>query len=267
MQTKIHKLALNYWILSLGLIGAWTAPDSTQSTTASPGASSDEAASGQLPKGFVYLADVDPTIQQDVRYAGKHNFVGRPIVGYERATVILTAKAAQALAAVQATLQKDSQGAWSLKVYDGYRPQRAVEDFWRWSQDLDDLAMHDEFYPDIVNKEELFKQGYVDRQSGHSRGSTVDVTIVVINKDPQSAQSGQEQASPDNSLDMGSPFDLFDPISHYASEKISAQARKNRKCLRDLMVAHGFVPYEKEWWHFTLQEEPFPDTYFDFPVR
>ncbi|MEM9417253.1 MAG: M15 family metallopeptidase [Bacteroidota bacterium] len=220
-----------------------------------PAPSPTQKVVSQLPQGFVYLADIDPTIRQDVRYAGKHNFVGRPIKGYKKATVILSHKAAQALAAVQAALQKDSRGKWTLMVYDGYRPQQAVNDFWHWSQDMNDQVMKAEFYPAIASKNELFKQGYVDRKSGHSRGSTVDLTIVSIDN---------QRLTP---LDMGSPFDLFDAISHYASDRISLQAQQHRKYLRSLMMAHGFAPYEKEWWHFTLRAEPFPNTYFDFPVQ
>ena len=201
--------------------------------------------------------------KQDVRYAGKLNFVGRPIEGYERATVILTAAAAQALASVQAALKKLSYGQWTLKVYDGYRPQRALDDFWRWGQDVADQKMKAEFYPDVADKLTLF-QGYIAKRSGHSRGSTVDVTI---EQDDSEALARDAEGLCDTCVDMGSPFDLFDSRSHYGSEKISEEAQKNRKYLRELMMAHGFVPYEKEWWHFSLKDEPFPNTYFDFPVR
>ena len=181
--------------------------------------------------------------------------------------MILTTKAAQALAAVQTALREGSQGQWSLKVYDGYRPQRAVNDFWHWSQDMDDQTMKDEFYPNIADKSELFAQGYVDRRSSHARGSTVDLTIVPINEDCPPAQTKHEKGLSDTHVNMGTPFDLFDPASYYTSEIISAQAQQNRKFLRGLMVAYGFVSYEKEGWHFTLEDEPFPTTYFDFPVR
>ena len=267
MRTNIHKLALIAGIGSVSALGLWTSPDKLQPSKVSPIPAQANRATGQLPEGFVYLVDVDPTIRQEVRYAGKHNFVGRPIKGYERATVILTTKAAKALAAVQAALQKASKGEWTLKVYDGYRPQRAVEDFWRWSQDVADQTMKAEFYPDIADKTTLFTQGYIGRKSGHSRGSTVDLTIVSIDEEHLPAQTRHAEGLSDTYIDMGSPFDLFGSISHYESEKISAKAQENRKYLRDLMVVHGFVPYAKEWWHFTLQDESFPNTYFDFPVR
>ena len=252
IHPSIHRLFL---VIGLGVLTALTNSEKIKPSKHSSSLVPAKKAASQLPKGFAYLADIDPTIRQDVRYAGKNNFVGRPIKGYEKATVILSKKAAQALAAVQAALQKDSKGKWTLMVYDGYRPQRAVDDFWSWSQDMTDQAMKADFYPDIADKSELFKRAYIDRRSGHSRGSTVDLTIASIDS---------QALTP---LDMGSAFDLFGPISHYVSDKISTQAQQNRKYLRDLMGKNGFKPYEKEWWHFTLQKEPFPDTYFDFPVR
>lgn len=252
MQLNTSRLVL---VAALVILTAPTNTNNSRTRKGSiPPITADKTVN-QLPKGFVYLIDVDPTIRQDVRYAGKNNFVGRPIKGYERATVILSKKAAQALAAIQEALQKDYRRKWTLLVYDGYRPQQAVDDFCNWSQDVADQAMKAEFYPDIANKSELFEEGYIARKSGHSRGSTVDLTIMSID---------DQGLTP---LDMGSPFDLFDPISHYESDKISSQAQQNRKYLRELMVEHGFVPYEKEWWHFTLRKEPFPNTYFDFPIR
>ncbi|XWN34602.1 MAG: M15 family metallopeptidase [Roseivirga sp.] len=250
-QANITKLALTIGMGTVSTLSLWAYQNSTQSSQLALFAIQVKEAPGQLPEGFVYLADIDPTIQQEVRYAGENNFVGRPIEGYERPVIILTEAAARALATAQATLRTRSKGKYTLRVYDGYRPQRSVDDFWQWSQDLADQKMRDIFYPNIADKRELFQQGYIDKQYSHSRGSTVDLTIV--------DNEGQE-------IDMGSPFDLFDTISHYESDLISRQAQENRRRLRKLMVKHGFMPYGKEWWHFTLRDEPFSEAY-DFPVR
>jgi D-alanyl-D-alanine dipeptidase len=201
------------------------------------------------PAGFVDAAETAAGLAVDMRYAGARNFVGRPIAGYEAPVCLLTREAAAALAAVQRELAASGQG---LRVYDCYRPTRAVADFAAWARDLDDQAMKQEYYPNI-DKTRLFELGYIAERSGHSRGSTVDVTIVDL-------ATGAE-------LDMGAPWDLFDPISWPSSEAVSDEARANRQLLQNLMVQHGFRPLREEWWHFTLENEPYPDTYFDFPVR
>ena len=216
----------------------------------------EQKAARTMPESFVYLSEIAPDILQEVRYAGSNNFVGAPITGYEKATIVLTRVTALQLAKAQAALQKSSNGQWSLKVYDGYRPQRAVDHFWTWAKDPKDQKKKAEYYPDIADKKQLFAQGYIAQKSGHSRGSTVDLTIVRRTSDGQYEE-----------LDMGSPFDFFGTVSHYANDTISEQAQENRKYLRELMEAHGFLPYEEEWWHFTLDNEPYPDTYFDFPIR
>jgi D-alanyl-D-alanine dipeptidase len=213
----------------------------------------------KLPEGFVYLTDIDTTIPQEVSYAGTNNFVGRPIQGYTKACVILTIEAARALSAAQGYLRAHSNNQHTLKVYDGYRPKQAVLDFWQWSQDITDIKMQASFYPSIEDKTRLFQEGYIAKASAHSRGSAIDLTIATTLREGASQEIS-------NTLDMGSRFDFLDPISHYAAPNISTQAQVNRKYLRDLMLNHGFLPYEKEWWHFSLQDEPFPDTYFDFPV-
>lgn len=218
-----------------------------------------------LSSGFVHLTDVAPTIQQDVRYAGTYNFVGRPVKGYHTATIILTQQAAYALAKVQAALQKMSHGKWTLRVYDGYRPQSAVDDFWNWAQDIHDTVTKSAFYPNIASKQLLFSKGYIAKRSGHSRGSTVDLTIATTRQQPPHITP--KGWIKDNSIEMGCPFDLFDVLAHGNHQDISEQAKKNRKLLQALMVEHGFTPYKKEWWHFTLRNEPFPNTYFDFPVQ
>lgn len=229
--------------------------------------------SEKLPKNFVYLKDVDSSILQDIRYAGYHNFIGRPIKGYEASECILTRQAADALAKVQATLLKSNL---SLKVYDCYRPQRAVNDFLAWSKEPNNTSMKEEFYPNIP-KSQFFSLGYVSAKSGHTRGSTMDLTIVPI-PTPQSANYHRGQPlvkcfAPyhrryrDNSVDMGTGFDCLDPAAHPLSPRVSLVAYENRKLLRHIMQKYGFAPYDKEWWHFTLKDEPYPNTYFDFVVK
>lgn len=188
-------------------------------------------------------------LRVEMRYAGAHNFVGRPIDGYEAPRCLLTESAAFALDRVQRALAARGLG---LKAYDCYRPARAVADFAEWARDLDDQRMKAEFYPN-VDKSRLFELGYIAERSGHSRGSTVDVTLVDL-------ATGAE-------LDMGTPYDLFDPRSWPSDETVSPQARANRMTLQAVMIAHGFRPLREEWWHFTLADEPYPQTYFDVPVR
>ena len=199
--------------------------------------------------GFVYLDQVLKSARYDVRYAGSDNFVGEPIDGYQKARIILTRQAATALAAVEKDL---ALSGLALKIFDGYRPQRAVDDFRRWAADPQDLRQKARYYPDL-DKPALFRDGYITQHSGHSRGSTVDLTLV-------KAQSGEE-------LDMGSPFDFFGPISHHGTALVTVQQTRNRETLRQAMLRHGFEPYSAEWWHYTLKAEPFPTTYFDFPVQ
>jgi len=205
-----------------------------------------------LPQGFVYVDQVIPGIKIDLRYYTDRNFVGERIDGYLQPGCILSEQAAQALKAVQDELQAFGLG---LKIFDAYRPQRAVDHFVRWAEDLLDTRMKAEFYPD-VKKEDLFKEQYIAARSSHSRGSTVDLTITSL-----------DAASSDPGLDMGSGFDLFGPKSWPTSLAVSPAARSHRMLLQVLMIKHGFDSYPQEWWHFTLKGEPFPDTYFDFPIQ
>jgi D-alanyl-D-alanine dipeptidase len=211
-------------------------------------ASSQIALAQERPAAFVDAATVVPGLIVEMRYAGSHNFVGRPIDGYDASRCLLTQAAVAALAEAARDL---APRALVLKVLDCYRPVRAVMNFVRWARDLDDGAGKAEFYPD-VDKRTLFQDGYISSHSGHSRGSTVDLTLA--------QQDGHE-------LDMGTPFDFFSPRSWPAAAGVSAAAKANRALLAAVMRRHGFHPYEKEWWHFTLSGEPFPNTYFDFPVR
>ncbi|MNO60602.1 D-alanyl-D-alanine dipeptidase [compost metagenome] len=199
--------------------------------------------------GFVYLDQVLHSATYDARYYNGNNFVGQRIDGYRSGRIILSQQAATALAAVEQELEeKDLR----LKIFDGYRPRRAVEHFRRWAEDPTDTRMKSLFYPDL-GKSELFGKGYIAKNSGHSRGSTVDLTLI-------DAKTGVE-------LDMGSPFDFFGPISHHSTLLISIAQTHNRETLKSVMERHGFEAYSAEWWHYTLRNEPWPDTYFDFSVE
>lgn len=206
---------------------------------------------GKLPDNFVYIEDLIPDIRSEIRYFSENNFVGQRIDGYEKPECVLTKKAALALQEVQAELKSFGLG---LKVYDCYRPQRAVNHFVRWARDLDDTRMKHQYYPD-VDKKNLFKDGYIAEKSGHSRGSTVDLTIVPL--EPDDAME----------LDMGTKWDFFGPESWPSSLQVSAVQRVHRMLLHLVMTKHGFNPLMEEWWHFTLADEPFPDSYFDFVVK
>jgi D-alanyl-D-alanine dipeptidase len=221
---------------------------------------------------FVSIADVDPSIMLEIRYHTANNFVGTRIRGYDAPKCLLTWPAARALANAQ---QDARQYGLSLKVYDCYRPQRAVDHFAAWAQDTRDIRMRRQYYP-AINKENLFDLGYIAARSGHSRGSTVDVTLVAIPPhEPtkyaialgeRDCRGPKDQRYPDNSIDMGTDFDCFDPLAHTANASVPTQARYNRLLLKSLMEKHGFVNLPQEWWHYTLGSEPFPDRFFDFPV-
>ena len=201
------------------------------------------------PDTFVDVTTVAPGILVEARYATAHNFVGHVIDGYEKPVCYLTKPAAAALAQVVADLEPRGL---TIKVYDCYRPERAVAHFVRWAQNLGDIRMKAEFYPH-VDKSTLFRDGYIASRSGHSRGSTSDLTL---------ARRSDGQA-----LDMGTPFDFFSPRSWPSDTSVSAEAQANRALLAQAMRKRGFYPYDKEWWHFTLRHEPYPQTYFDFVVR
>ena len=226
-----------------------------------------------VPDGFVWLKDVDPTIEQEIRYYGDHNFIGRPMAGYEAPECILTRQAAEALAAIQAEL---AQSRLSLKVYDCYRPQRAVDDFVAWSKDVPDQTMKAEFYPRI-DKARVFELGYVAAKSGHTRGSTVDLTIVPM--DHAIERPFIRRASRSSTVRCR-PAERFPDTSHRLRHRLRLHGREvpprpdgrpGRRAgepamFKDIMERHGFAPVAEEWWHYTLKDEPFPDTYFDFPV-
>lgn len=202
----------------------------------------------EKPDNFVYVTEVIPNIKQDIRYFGQNNFVGRPITGYRRPVCLLTSAAAYALLKVQTELNKQSL---SLLIYDCYRPQMAVNDFIVWSQNPEDQTTKNIFYPNI-DKRNLFKLNYIARRSCHTRGSTVDLTLLNLKNNQV--------------LDMGTPFDFLDPLSHPNNCDITADQFKNRMLLRSLMIKFGFMPIKTEWWHFTLKNEPYKNTYFNFLI-
>ena len=200
------------------------------------------------PSGFVLLADYVPQIVQEIRYYSTYNFIGERIDGYEEPCALLTIEAARALKAVSSELVV--QG-YRLKVFDAYRPACAVRQFVLWGIEDQDIRMKPWFYPEL-EKQALFSEGYIARQSSHSRGSAIDLTLLDM-------RTGKE-------LDMGSPFDLFSRVSHPDYRGITDEQYENRMMLQRAMLRNGFLPLDCEWWHFCLKNEPYPDTYFAFPV-
>ncbi len=200
------------------------------------------------PSAFVLLADYVPAIVQEIRYYSTYNFIGERIDGYEEPCAIITKQAARALKSV--SNEMNVRG-YRLKVFDAYRPASAVKHFVLWGIEDTDIRMKPYFYPEL-QKQELFMKGYIASKSSHSRGSTVDLTLLDM-------KTGKE-------VDMGSPFDMFSEVSHPDYKGITEEQYENRMQLRNVMIRNGFEPIDCEWWHFTLRDEPFPDTYFEFPV-
>ena len=200
------------------------------------------------PSGFVLLADMVPGIIQEIRYYSTYNFIGDRIDGYEEPCALLTKEAARALKTV--SNEAFVQG-YRLKVFDAYRPVSAVKQFILWGIEDQDIRMKPYFYPDL-EKQELFSKGYIAKRSSHSRGSAIDLTLLDM-------KTGKE-------LDMGGPFDLFSEVSHPDCRTITDEQYENRMILQKLMVRNGFNTLDCEWWHFVLKDEPYPDTYFEFPV-
>ena len=198
---------------------------------------------------FVEVTEVIPDVILEIRYYSTYNFVGARVDGYERPLALMTRQAADSLKAANEELKANG---YRLKIWDAYRPQRAVNHFIRWAEDLQDTAMKAVFYP-MVDKSRLFDEGYIYARSSHSRGSTVDLTLI-------DAATGKE-------LDMGSPFDWFGEESHPNYRCKLYRQSENRLTLRNAMLRHGFEGIDSEWWHFTLANEPYPDTYFDFPIE
>jgi D-alanyl-D-alanine dipeptidase len=193
--------------------------------------------------------EIDPTIKKELRYYTSKNFVGTPIDGYMKNKIIISIPAAKALKKIQTKLLDSGL---SLKIFDAYRPQQAVDHFVRWAKIMNDTLKKQLYYPDI-KKSELFKLGFIALKSGHTRGSTVDLSIVDIKTNKE--------------LDMGSSYDFFGEKSHPFYKKITKTQMKNRMLLRTIMIKNGFIPYDNEWWHFTLKDEPYPTTYFNFTIE
>jgi D-alanyl-D-alanine dipeptidase len=210
---------------------------------------SSQISSQTLPKGFSYVSEIDATIKKELRYATSNNFIGKPIDGYLKDSLIVSTPAAKALKEIQTKLMLSGL---SLKIFDAYRPQQAVDHFVRWAKVMNDTLMKQLYYPD-VQKSELFTLGFIASKSGHTRGSTVDLSIVDVKTNKE--------------LDMGSSYDFFGEKSHPFYKKITEAQMKNRMLLRTIMIKNGFIPYDNEWWHFTLKDEPYPTTYFNFLIE
>jgi D-alanyl-D-alanine dipeptidase len=210
---------------------------------------SSQISSQTLPKGFSYVSEIDATIKKELRYATSNNFIGKPIDGYLKDSLIVSTPAAKALKEIQTKLMLSGL---SLKIFDAYRPQQAVDHFVRWAKVMNDTLMKQLYYPN-VQKSELFTLGFIASKSGHTRGSTVDLCIVDVKTNKE--------------LDMGSSYDFFGEKSHPFYKKITEDQMKNRMLLRTIMIKNGFIPYDNEWWHFTLKDEPYPTTYFNFLIE
>ena len=205
--------------------------------------------SAQVPRDFEYIVNEIPNIVLEIRYASKENFIGRVVNGYKSPKVVLTKKALSALKKAQTEF---IQLGYGIKVFDAYRPQHAVDDFMQWIKAEKDTVMKHKYYPKLAKKN-LVPQGYIAEKSGHSRGSTLDLSLVYLDGE----KKGQE-------IDMGSEWDYFGKRSNYDYPEISSKQKENRALLQKIMIKHGFLPYAEEWWHFTLADEPYPDQYFDF---
>jgi len=227
-----------------------------------------------LQESFTYLDQIDNTILYDIRYAGSMNFVGKIIDGYHINRPVMTSVLAHALSKIQKIVNKDG---FSLVVYDAYRPQKAIEHFGRWSEEPHNQGMKTKFYP-YVNKADAFELGFLSKRSAHSRGSTVDLTLIENGKalkkphdityTTRFLKDGREVLClDDGTLDMGSHFDLFDEASFHKNDLLDEIYMSRRKYLRDIMMSNGFDDYRKEWWHYSLLEEPFPETSFNFDIR
>lgn len=248
MKKRITSLLLSILlILSLAGCSNVQTPNSAE-TTAEPAQTT--VAPELDASDFVLLTDVVPDAILEIRYYSTYNFVGDRIDGYEQPTALLTKEAAAALKNASDELKKKG---YRLKIYDAYRPQKAVTHFMDWAKDVDDTRMKEYFYPEL-DKSVLFDQGYIAEKSGHSRGSTVDLTLFDMKTEKE--------------VDMGGTFDYFGELSHPDyKEYITEEQYQNRMILREAMINNGFKPLAEEWWHFTLENEPFPDTYFQFPVN
>ena len=244
MFKKIIKFAaVSAAVAAMASCAASNAPATTETASQAENTAVTDASD------FVSLAEAVPDVILEIRYYSTYNFVGDRIDGYEEPCALITKDAA---AALKNASDDAAEKGYRLKIYDAYRPQTAVKNFVDWAEDTGETRMKEYFYPEL-DKSVLFDQGYIAEKSGHSRGSTVDLTLFDMS-------TGKE-------LDMGGTFDYFGELSHpdYTGELTEEQIQ-NRNILRDIMLENGFNPLDTEWWHFTLANEPYPDTYFDFPV-
>ena len=262
MKRKITAFAAVLMLMQAGLCGCGT--NEAQVETAAPAQAVQEKQAEQAEpvetvaedgtklssdsSDFVLLSEAVPDAILEIRYYSTYNFVGDRIDGYEEPVAILTKEAASALKEVSDDL---NQKGYRLKIYDAYRPQKAVTNFMNWALDTEDVRMKEYFYPEL-EKDVLFPQGYIAEHSGHSRGSTLDLTLFDMKTEKE--------------VDMGGTFDYFGELSHPDYKEITDEQYENRMILREAMTSHGFKPLEEEWWHFTLENEPYPDTFFTFPV-
>ena len=236
-------------VAMIGSLAACGKPSNTSNSTTSNSTSESDVKLSDDSSDFVLLSEAVPDAILEIRYYSTYNFVGDRIDGYEEPVTMLTKEAATALKSVSDYVI--SKG-YRLKIYDAYRPQKAVTNFVNWAKDPNDTRMKAYFYPDL-DKSVLFPQGYIAEHSGHSRGSTVDLTLFDMNTEKE--------------VDMGGTFDFFGELSHPDYRGITDEQYNNRMILREAMTSHGFKPLVEEWWHFTLADEPYPDTYFTFPIN
>jgi D-alanyl-D-alanine dipeptidase len=231
------------------------------------------SSSDSLPSGFVYLHDIIPDIQVSLRYASEENFMGCIVNGYFSNVSIITKAAALGLQQAQELAKENG---YELVIYDSYRPQKSVDHFIKWSDDPNDSQTKKDHYYPRTNKADAFNLGYIARKSGHTRGSTIDLTIIPIGKRVLNPLIPIKRILNDNStilflddgtIDMGSSFDLFDEVSYTNSTLINKNHQQMRILFKNIMEKVGFINYPKEWWHYTLKNEPFPDTYFDFDIK
>lgn len=245
---KLRKI-LSAVLVFIMVTGCFCSCDVSTTTTPTTSVAEDGRILSDDSSDFVLLSEAVPDAILEIRYYSTYNFVGDRIDGYEEPLAFLTKEAAAALKEVSDDL---IQQGYRLKIYDAYRPQRAVTNFVNWAKDEDDTRMKEYFYPEL-EKDVIFPQGYIMEHSGHSRGSTVDLTLFDMKTEKE--------------VDMGGTFDYFGELSHPDYTDITEEQYANRMILRDAMLAHGFKPLDEEWWHFTLANEPYPDTYFTFPVN
>lgn len=229
--------------------------------------------SNTIPPEFVYVHDIIPDIQVSLRYASEENFMGHVVNGYLSNVSILTREAALGLKQAQILAKENG---YELVIYDGYRPQKSVNQFMNWSQDVNISQIKKPFYYPHINKEDAFKLGYIAEKSGHTRGSTIDLTLITFGTKIKNPIKPIQRLLTNNStifyldddtIDMGSSFDLFDPASHTNSTLVNITYQQRRLIFKNLMEQSGFINYDREWWHYTLKNEPFPDTYFDFDIQ